>query len=358
MKKETFNILILGASYGSLLATKLILAGHNAKLICTPQEADLINKQGTVVRIPINKIDETVEIKSTTAEGELSAEIPSGVDPSKHDLVVLAMQEPQYGLPEIRDLLSKIGHANIPCISIMNMPPPPFLKRLQSVDLTQVESCYGDLSVWQHISEDLITNCSPDPQAFRPEGELPNVLQVRLPTNFKCAAFGDSTANKMLKSIERDIDAINITLPDGSCSGVPVKFRVFDSTFIPLAKWPMLVAGNYRCILDNSVQSIRDTVHHDLPMSRDIYSWVDNLCRRLGATDQDMVPFEKYANAALSLTKPSSPARALAGGALNIERADKLIQKIGADHGVKNPLLDMIVKRVDLWLDANRKASA
>ena len=28
------NILILGASYGSLLATKLLMAGHNVTLVC------------------------------------------------------------------------------------------------------------------------------------------------------------------------------------------------------------------------------------------------------------------------------------------------------------------------------------
>jgi len=35
------NILILGASYGSLLATKLLLAGHSVKLVCLPAEAEL-----------------------------------------------------------------------------------------------------------------------------------------------------------------------------------------------------------------------------------------------------------------------------------------------------------------------------
>ena len=33
------NTLILGASYGSLLATKLLMAGHNAHLVCLPAEA-------------------------------------------------------------------------------------------------------------------------------------------------------------------------------------------------------------------------------------------------------------------------------------------------------------------------------
>lgn len=268
------------------------------------------------------------------------------------------MQEPHYQLPEIKKLLSRIGQAKIPCMSIINMPPPPFLKRIRSVDLSQVKNCYGDMSVWEHISEDLITNCSPDPQAFRPDCELPNILQVRLPTNFKCASFSNSAANEKLRLIERDIDATKIILPDGSYSDVPVKLRVSESMFTPLAKWPMLIAGNYRCILDARVQSIRDAVHHDLKTSEETYSWVCNLCRHLGSTDQDLVPFEKYANAALSLTTPSSPAQALAKGTPKIERADKLIQKIGANEGLIHPLVEIVVKRVDLWLERNQNVSA
>ena len=37
----TYNTLIMGASYGSLLGTKLLLAGHNVHLICLPDEAAL-----------------------------------------------------------------------------------------------------------------------------------------------------------------------------------------------------------------------------------------------------------------------------------------------------------------------------
>jgi hypothetical protein len=353
MKNQVFNILILGASYGSLLATKLIFAGHNAKLICTREEAELINSQGTIVRIPINKNGESIEINSASAKGSLSAEIPQNANPKQYDLVILAMQEPQYGLPQIRELLSKIGKSKIPCVSIMNMPPPPFLTRLKSIDMASIEDCYTDVSVWHHLSKDLMTNCSPDPQAFRPEGELANVLQVRLPTNFKCATFNDESANVILRSIEKDIDSTKIVLSDGSHSNVPVKLRVFDSVFIPLAKWPMLITGNYRCILDTNVRSIKDAVHEDLTVSEELYSWVRELCGRLGSTDLDMVPFQKYADATLSLTAPSSPARALLGGALTVERADRLIQKIAADHGQRHPILDMIVERVDHWLAKN-----
>jgi hypothetical protein len=41
---------------------------------------------------------------------------------------------------------------------------------------------------------------------------------------------------------------------------VPVKLKVFDSLFVPLAKWSMLLTGNYRCITPHEPQSIRDAV--------------------------------------------------------------------------------------------------
>ena len=47
------NILILGASYGSLLSTKLLMAGHNVTLVCRKKTAELINREGTEVRIKL-----------------------------------------------------------------------------------------------------------------------------------------------------------------------------------------------------------------------------------------------------------------------------------------------------------------
>jgi ketopantoate reductase len=47
------SILVLGASYGSLLASRLLLAGHNVTLVCLPAEASLIAADGIRVRMPI-----------------------------------------------------------------------------------------------------------------------------------------------------------------------------------------------------------------------------------------------------------------------------------------------------------------
>ena len=41
----------MGASYGSLLASKMLFGGHSIHLVCLPAEADLINAEGFEVRL-------------------------------------------------------------------------------------------------------------------------------------------------------------------------------------------------------------------------------------------------------------------------------------------------------------------
>jgi hypothetical protein len=82
--------------------------------------------------------------------------------------------------------------------------------------------------------------------------------------------------------------------------------------------------------------------------------WVGDVCRALGASEADLVPFEKYANAALGLSKPSSAARALAAGARDIERVDRLVQTVAAQKGMRFTAVDEIVALVDAWLARNR----
>jgi hypothetical protein len=133
---------------------------------------------------------------------------------------------------------------------------------------------------------------------------------------------------------------------------------VHDSVFVPLAKWAMLLAGNYRCIQRDGVRPIKEAVHSNLEASREVYNWVVKLCLTLGANQNDLVPFEKYAAAAQSLVTPSSAARAVAAGAPNIERTDRLVKAIGAQKGMRNAAVDEIVATVDARLDANRRKAA
>ena len=144
----------------------------------------------------------------------------------------------------------------------------------------------------------------------------------------------------------------------GSKIELPVKLRVHESMFVPLAKWSMLLAGNYRCVQKDAMRPIKDAVHSDLEASRAVYRWVAKLCVSLGANEKDLVPFEKYANAALSLGSPSSAARALAAGAPNIERVDRLVQTIAKSKGMQLDVIDQTVALVDGWLEKNRKKAA
>ena len=354
---EPYNVLILGASYGSLLATKLMLAGHNVKLVCLPSEAEVINREGTRVRLPVKGRGGLVEIDSRRLPGTVSADVPTAVDPADYDLVGLAMQEPQYRAAGVRELLDAVATKKVPCMSIMNMPPLPYLERIPGLSTEGLADCFTDASVWRNFDPALMTLCSPDPQAFRPPEEKVNVLQVTLPTNFKVARFDSEDHTEMLRRMQAGIEAIRFDAGDGPIE-LPVKLKVHDSIFVPLAKWAMLLTGNYRCVTRSGARSIKEAVHTDIAASRSVYDWVREVCITLGADPADLVPFEKYANAAQGLVRPSSAARALYAGAPNIERVDRLVQKIAAQKGMRNPVVDETVGLVDAQLELNRKAAA
>jgi hypothetical protein len=139
---------------------------------------------------------------------------------------------------------------------------------------------------------------------------------------------------------------------------LPVKLKVHDSTFVPLAKWAMLLTGNYRCVQKDAARSIKEAVHSEVAQSRAVYDWVRELCVKLGAAPDNLVPFDKYAAAAQGLTRPSSAARALFAGAPNIERVDRLVQAIAAQNGMRLQAVDQTVALVDLRLAANREKAA
>ena len=120
----------------------------------------------------------------------------------------------------------------------------------------------------------------------------------------------------------------------------------------------MLLAGNYRCITKDGIRTAQEAVHSDIETSRSVYNFVNDLCVKLGANPNDLVPFDKYAAAAQSLVRPASAARALHNGAPNIERADKLVHLIAQQKGLSHPVIDGIVALVDSRLEANRKMAA
>jgi len=351
------KILILGASYGSLFGTKLLMAGHAVTLVCTASTAALINREGTIVRFPIKGRESLVDISSTRLPGKLTAAAPDDVKPEGYDLVVLGMQESQYGTKGVRELMGRIAGARIPSLAIMNMPPLTYLQRIPGLETGSLQICFTDPSVWNGFDPALVTLASPDPQAFRPPDQGKNVLQVGLPTNFKAARFAQEAPTLLLRELEAAIEAARFDAGDGPIE-IPVKLKVHDSIFVPLAKWPMLITGNYRCITAEGAIPIRDAVHGDINKSKAVYEWTARLCQGLGADPEDLVPFDKYAKAAEGLAKPSSAARSLFAGATHIERVDCLVRKIAAQKGLKSDVLDAIVALVDDRLAKNRASAA
>jgi hypothetical protein len=347
------RILVFGASYGSLLAAKLLGAGHAVTLVCRPATTRLINAEGIRVRFPVSSGGEVVEVDSRRLPGRLSASTPSSIDFASYDLVVLAMQEPQYCAPELRASLAQVARAALPCMSVMNMPPLPYLCRVPGLGVESLRMAYTDATVWNGLDPALITLCSPDPQAFRPENAKPNVLQVRLATNFKTARFASETHNSVLVGLQDDIEAARFSIGDRAIA-LPVKLKVHHSLFVPFAKWAMLLTGNYRCIQAHGMRSIAAAVNDDATTARSVYEWVTQVCKKLGADEQDLVTFDKYAHAASSLTAPSSASRALTTGAVQIERVDRLVQAVAANLGMRSAEVDRTVDVVDSWLASNR----
>jgi hypothetical protein len=93
-----------------------------------------------------------------------------------------------------------------------------------------------------------------------------------------------------------------------------------------------------------------------LPVKRRLYGIFDfvvDFCVKIRASWEDLVPFEKYAAAAESLSRPASAARALNNGASN-----KLVQLVARQMGMRHPALEEIVTLVDRRLEANRRVKA
>lgn len=64
-----------------------------------------------------------MELDSRKLPGRVSAVGATEVDPGTHDLIALAMQEPQYGLRGVLELRDAVAISRVPCMSIMKPLP-------------------------------------------------------------------------------------------------------------------------------------------------------------------------------------------------------------------------------------------
>ena len=76
------------------------------------------------------------------------------------------MQEPQYTNHTLRVLMVRIAAAGLPCLSIMNMPPLPYLERIPALAGIEMEEAYTNASVWERFKPGLVSLCSPIRKRF------------------------------------------------------------------------------------------------------------------------------------------------------------------------------------------------
>ena len=113
------KMLILGASYGSLLSTKLLMAGHDVTLICRSASAALINSEGTEVRIKLRDEDTHRAIRSADLPGSLNAVTPEQARPGDYNMIALAMQaagstDPKVFKDSVLDVANAPGEKILP----------------------------------------------------------------------------------------------------------------------------------------------------------------------------------------------------------------------------------------------------
>jgi len=350
---KPLRILFLGASFGVVLGMRIASAGHRVTFACREREAALINAGKLLLRIPAKDQTFPVEIGPSLCPVAPDACVPGDIDPRMFDLVCLAMQEPQYSSPGVRELVGRIATSRIPCLSIMNMPLPPFLDKFTTLDDQAAESIFTEAGLWAQMDPSVFTMASADPQAKRVDADDALIISVTLPTNFKVAPFEHEHHQRMLEQLSTDIDAFRIDAGGTLCQP-RVRLRPNASNFAPLAKWPMLITGNFRCMTSGDPISIGQAVCSNEPESRDIYEWVSQVCMALGAEESALVPFNRYLAAAEGLSLPSSLARGLHAGATAVERVDKLIHSLASRHGMAHQSLDRIVADVSAILKINQ----
>ena len=298
MTGTQYRVLFMGASW--------LFVGNQAGAAGTPRRwsacrrIEAFNANGAVVRFPVRGRDGLVEVCTKDLPG-VNAAGPVTWIPTTLTWFAWRCRN-RSTAPVVAELLGRVASSGVPAMSIMNMPPLAYLHRIPGLDTRALRDCYTDPSVWDAFDTANITLCSPDPQAFRPPEDPINVLQVTLPTNFKAALFESETHTAIIQKLAADVEAATLTTDAGPVQ-LPVKLKVHDSVFVPLAKWAMLT-GNYRCIQEGAARSIRDSVHSDLH-----------------------------------------------------ERVDCLVRIISGQHGVEISSVTQTAELVDRKLSANRKAA-
>lgn len=191
--KNSFHILVLGASYGLLPGVKLALAGHKVTFVGRHEEVVLMGRNKIGIQMRHRRTGEELHVAVAIAAdadcGIVALRTPSEADPAHAAIVIFAMQEGHYADPAVARLVDQIALLDLPILSIMNISPPPFLSRLGITQSEALAGVYSSEDIWRKIRPEKLTHTSPDPQAVRLDASSPGDLTVTHPSNFKAAPF-------------------------------------------------------------------------------------------------------------------------------------------------------------------------
>ena len=350
------RVLMLGASYGSLLASKLLLAGHTVHLVCLPAEAELIGQEGFRVRFPVRGRERSSRRRLAAAAGQAvrrrsaareSVGLRSRRTCDAGAAVPLSGRARASRRRRARANSLPVDHEHAaaavlePSSAGDRERPPGLLYR--SFRMGQLRSRARD-AVQPRPAGVSTAGREGERAAGGPADQFQGrALRFRLAHGDAAQVAGRHRRRAVRHRSGRHRAAGQA---QGSRFGLRAARQVVHAADRQL---PLHSRGLGR--------SIRDAVHGDLERSRSIYEWVAALCVAMGAAKDDLVPFEKYAHAASSLSRPSSVARAVANGATDVERVDRLVQSVAARKGMRSDAIDEIVALVDRRLDANRQAT-
>lgn len=209
-------------------------------MVCRKKTAELINRDGTEVRIKLRDEATHRAIFSARSAGTLDA-VTTTTSTLRVMIWLVCHAEP-YHQPYDPVLMIKIEEAKLPCL--FDHEHAATIQRIPALGEMDLEEAYTNAQVWGTVRTG--TGCQLHGLIRRPSvhrKKRQKVLYAGLPTNFKAAAFADEKHNRLLRDLEADIDAVS--RPDGWT--FRWKLKVFDPLFVPLAKWSMLLIGNYRC---------------------------------------------------------------------------------------------------------------
>ena len=240
-KPKTYKILLMGASYGSLLASKLLFGGHSIHLVCLPAEADLINAEGFKVKLPVRGRSEPVLLEFAQAAGQgdgrpRDRRQPEGLRPGRplHAGAAISLARRARTARRGRQVARALHVDHEHAAAALHQAHPR--TRLQSARSRPTPiRAFGILSIPRRSRSTAPTRR----RSVRPTARRMSFWSRCRPTS-NARASTDDKDTAIVRQLEKDVEAARFDAPEGKIE-LPVKLRVYDSIFVPLAKWAMLL---------------------------------------------------------------------------------------------------------------------